>query len=402
VLNNSQITVHPNGHWEWPGFSPAWHAGPGSLVVVPYGVVPVRPTLPTTIAGLVDLLFGSAHATQVTDASGHKLLNADGSINANPKTRIPGATRFATLSGSAKPGADIFLFGNNSAYTQTIAGKSAGEYRSAFLGRGMAASITAATAAGITDKVSMLPNVAGLQFGQAGAAKSGPRSVNAQILVHSGDGSEKTASVGTTMAATGGDSVSFDSARNAAVVKAAGQRATYSLTLSWAGKNGLPQTFVTPKQAILPGETASYTPAHWSSLADSTVVLRVVHKNGKVSTSTIHNTLRATGQSSIALEVGKRTPKGRRLTIDSSFKHLAKGSTALLTWQVFKGKTLAGHHTVSATVKELQVGRAERTYVFKAQKGTQYTLKGNVVLLSPTKGGSFLSQMSEGQKSFQG
>jgi hypothetical protein len=81
IMSTSEIIVHPDGHWEFQGFSPEWHAGPGSLVVMPHGTVPVRPTLPDSASGLVDLLFGSAHATQVTDSHGRTLLNSDGSLN---------------------------------------------------------------------------------------------------------------------------------------------------------------------------------------------------------------------------------------------------------------------------------------------------------------------------------
>ena len=70
TLSTSEIVVHPDGHWEFQGFSPEYHGGPGSLVVMPYGVVPVHPDLPIDVSGLISLMFGSATATQVTDGAG--------------------------------------------------------------------------------------------------------------------------------------------------------------------------------------------------------------------------------------------------------------------------------------------------------------------------------------------
>ena len=195
ILTNSQITVHPNGHWEFPGFSPAWHAGPGSLVVVPYGTVPVQPTMPTTRAGLFDFFFGSAHPSQVTDAAGHTLLAPNGDINTDSKTGIPSATRFAALAGSNKPGSDIFLFGKTGMYKQTIVGTGAGQYTNALMGSGMAVSIKAGSAKGTVDDVTVDPRSASVGFGAAAGKASGAnagitRPVTTELFVQAADGTE--------------------------------------------------------------------------------------------------------------------------------------------------------------------------------------------------------------------
>ena len=88
TLSTSEIVVHSDGHWEFQGFSPEWHGGPGSLVVMPYGVVPVHPTLPINVSGLISLLFGSAqrdpgdrrqrpHAAELRRQHRHRADNRD-------------------------------------------------------------------------------------------------------------------------------------------------------------------------------------------------------------------------------------------------------------------------------------------------------------------------------------
>jgi hypothetical protein len=403
AVAGSQITVHSDGHWVFPGFYPAWHGGPGSLVVVPYGTPPVHPTMPFSLTGLATFIFGAASASQVTNASGHALLNPDGTVNNNPSTGIPDAARFGTITGSTKPGPDIFLFGKAGAYTQTIAGKGSGQYHDSFLGHGVAASLTAGSVAGSVDKVSLLRNLAGLQFGQVSATKSaGPRQVKTQILVHASDGSERTAAIGTTMATAGGDSVSFDSGRNTVTMKAGGKPVTYSLTLSWAGPHGLPQTFLTPKETISPHASASLTPANWSSLQNAALNMKVVAKNGTVKTSKISNQLRPAGRYSIRLNVVKNKPRVRRLIIATTFKRFVKGSSALFTWEILKGTSLVSSHSKALRGAKLHRGLVKAGFVFKTVAGSHYTLKGSVALFSPTQMSSFLSQTATKQKSFSG
>ena len=405
VLASSEIVVRSDGHWTFQGaFSDSpWHGGPGSLVVVPYGTVPVQPTLPFTIAGLVDLLFGSAHVSQVTDASGKTLLNTDGSLNANQTTGIPDATRFATLSGSSKPGPDIFLFAKQGAYTQTIVGGKAGQYHDSLFGHGMAATLAAASNSGSVDKISLMPNVAGLEFGRVKGAKAGTsRQVATQLLVHATDGSERTATLDTTMPTAGQDSVSFDSSHDAVSVKGSKQHAAYSLTLTWAGPNGLPQTFVTPKLGMSAGETATFTPPHWSSLGSQPLGLKVTHSNGTVTASTVKNTLRTAVSFSIGLKVAAKKTNRRQLTVNATFKKLVKGSSALFSWEIFHGTALVGHQTVTVLSKALHVGLIYRRFGFIATSHSRYRFSGTVTVINPNNGGSFSSEAHTEVKQFRG
>ena len=405
ILSSSQIVVHSDGHWTFQGnFNDSpWHGGPGSLVVVPYGTVPVHPTLPTTIAGLVDLLFGSAHISQVTDASGHTLLNSDGSLNTNSKTRIASATQFATLAGSSKPGPDVFLFGKQGAYTQIIVGGKAGQYHDSLLGHGVAATLAAASNSGSVDKISLLPNVAGLQFGRVKGAKAGTsRQVATQLLVHASDGSKRTATVDTTMPTAGQDSVSFDSSNDTVSVRGSKQHAAYSLTLTLAGSNGLPQTFVTPKLSISAGETAAFTPLSWSSLGSQKLGLKVTHSNGTVTTSAVKNTIRSGVSFSVGLKVAVTKANRRLLTINATLKKLVKGSSAVFAWEVFHGTALVGHHTVTVSGKKLHVGTIYREFGYATKPHFKYRFSGTVTLLSSNNDGAYSSQAHTVQKPFHG
>jgi hypothetical protein len=407
TLNNSQITVHPDGHWEFPGFSPEWHAGPGSLVVVPYGVVPVRPDMPTTTSGLFDFIFGSAHASQVTDAAGHTLLKPNGDINTDPKTGIPDATRFATLAGSTKPGGDILLFGKPGAYHQTVVGKNAGQYTNTLMGRGMAVSLKAASAKGTVDAVTVDPRSATVGFGAAGGKAVGAnaaitRPVTAELYDQASDGTKRTATVATTLGAGRADQVSFTGSGAELALKHAGPAAKYSLALSWTGPHGAPQTFITPPLTVAPGDSASFSPQDWSKLGAGTVQVIVLHKNGGKTTTTVHNTLKPAVKFRLSLKVGKKTHGKRSLTITTKITKLVKGSSAVLTWEQLRAKKLVGHGTQTLTGKKLHTGTIAAEKSFKSATGKTYTFKGTVTILSPNDARSFVSQVRSQQKAYKG
>jgi hypothetical protein len=407
ILTNSQITVHPNGHWEFPGFSPAWHAGPGSLVVVPYGTVPVHPDMPTTGSGLFDFVFGSAHPSQVTDAAGHTLLQPNGDINTDPKTGIPDATRFATLAGSTKPGSDIFLFGKTGVYKQTVVGKSAGQYTDALMGNGMAVSLKAGSAKRTVDDVTVDPRNATVGFGAASGKTSGPnagiiRPVTAEMYVQAGDGTKRTATVVTSLGAGRTDAMSFTGSGAGLALKHAGPATSYSLALSWAGPNAAPQTFITPPLKMAAGDKASFSPQDWSKLGAGTLKVKVQHRNGSTTTTTLHNTVKPAAKFSVSLKVGKRVHGKRTLTIATKFMKLIKGSSAVLTWETLHGAKLVGHSTKSLTGKKLHRGKIAVKKSFKTTAGRSYTFKGTVTVVSPNKAGSFDSQIQAKQKAFKG
>ncbi len=407
VLTSSQITVHPDGHWEFPGFSPAWHAGPGSLVVVPYGTVPVHPTLPTTISGLFDLIFGSAQASQVTDAAGHTLLNPDGSLNTDSKTGIPSATQFADLAGTNKPGSDIFLFGKTGTYKQTIVGTSSGQYTNALFGSGLGVAIKAGSAKGTVDDLTVDPQRSSVGFGTAaggssGASASTTRPVRTALYVRAADGTKRTATVVTSLGAGRSDTMSFTGGGGGLALQHTGPAATYSLALSWAGQNAAPQTFITPPMTVASGDKASFTPQDWSKLGAGSLKVSVKHSDGRTTTTTLHNTVKPAVTFRVSLKVGKRIHGRRSLTIATKFTKLVKGSSAVLAWGTFRGAKLVGHSTQTLTGRKLHLGTVAAKKSFASAAGGSYTFKGSVTVVSPNEAGSFDSQVQRKQKTFKG
>ena len=187
------------------------------------------------------------------------------------------------------------------------------------------------------------------------------------------------------------DSVSFDSSNDTVSVRGSKQHAAYSLTLTLAGSNGLPQTFVTPKLSISAGETAAFTPPSWSSLGSQKLGLKVTHSNGTVTTSTVKNAVRSGVNFSVALEAAVKKLNGRQLTINATFKKLVKGSSALYSWEIFHGTSLVGHHTVTVSGKKLHAGTIYRRFGYTTKPHFQYRFSGTVTLISPNNGGAYSS-----------
>jgi hypothetical protein len=403
TLQQSQIIVHPNGHWTFYGNFETpmteWSGGPGSLVVMPANVVPVQPSLASNVGGLLDLVFGSADGTQVTDSAGHTLLTSDGSINAS-KSGIQGATQFATMTGSDKPGADIFMLGKAGNYTTTVHGTGAGQYHQVLFSNGDGAAITASATKSDTDSITALANLGGLHFGQSkGATSGGARSASVQLVGHSG-ADEITATVATTMPASGRAGVAFTGNDAGVRVTAGGQSTSAALTLAWTGPDGLPQTFVAPAVKLAAGDRADFTPSSWSALESGHLTVSIRHRNGRTTRLVLHNGARPADRYSVKLGVAKKG-KRSKLQVTIHIRKLVTGSDALVTWEVLRGGKLAAKHVLTLSGKRLHRGTIHATFAFKPRSAT-YTFRGRVALLSPAKANGYVSQQIQRSKTFEG
>jgi hypothetical protein len=396
ALATSQIIVHPNGHWEFKGFSPEYSGGPGSLVIMPYSTVPVQPSLPINISDIVSLVFGSATATQISDGNGHQLLSANGNIDNSAKTGIPDATQFATQSGTNTPGPGIFLFGHPGNYTTTVHGNATGQYHQVLFSRGNSASITAAATRSVSDTISTTADLGGLQFGQSNGS-SDHRHATVQLVRHSG-AAELTATVAVTVPGTGRGDVAFTGGDAGVEVSAGQQSTSAALTLSWTGPDGLPQTFAAPAVKLDAGDTASFTPSHWSSLQAGTVAVRLRHANGKTTRLTLHNRLRPANRYSVALAVTRRG-KRRALQVSVHATKVVANSSGLVTWEVLQGRRLVARHVIS--VRNVHRGVSRLTFLFKPGSA-DYTFNAKVALLSPGKAGGYDAQQVVRSRTFKG
>jgi hypothetical protein len=148
---------------------------------------------------------------------------------------------------------------------------------------------------------------------------------------------------------------------------------------------------VAPTVRLAAGDRATFTPANWSSLQSNKVTLRVVHRNGKTTTRTLENRIRPAGRYTLALRIA-RAGATRRLRIAARFIRLVPGSTALMTWEVLKGRTLVAKRAVVLTGRKLHRGLVLRTFAFRGLRSRHFTFRASVELLSPTHTGTYLSQ----------
>ncbi len=131
-VDGSAIVFDSNGNWSYnaPDGTSA-SGGLGSIAAAPLSVFDNHTLLTSELEGLVSklMIFGSAAETQVTDSAGHTLLNADGSINTNPNSMIPGGARYVPEQGAAP----IDLIQGSGNFMQTIVGTGSGTYGAASL-----------------------------------------------------------------------------------------------------------------------------------------------------------------------------------------------------------------------------------------------------------------------------
>jgi hypothetical protein len=256
---------------------------------------------------------------------------------------------------------------------------------------GTSVSLTAAAGPAIKDTISVPSEIDGLAFGQSNGSTSAIRAATVQLVQHAADGSTRTATIDTTVPTEGHTSTIFDPSHDAVEVTAGERPADYTLTLSWVGPHGFPQTFAAPPVHLGAGGRASFTPADWSALGTSKLTIRIVDAHGHATTRTLKNTLRPTGRYAVALKVVKLGAV-RRSTITARFTHVPPGSSAVLTWMALKGRTIAARHTIIIAAAKLHAGLLARSFSFKPRRSTTYKLRASVELLSPDRGGTYTSQ----------
>ena len=329
-------------------------------------------------------------------------MNADGTLDTDPATGIADATQFATLSGTTTPGPDIFLFGQAGTYTTTVQGNATGQYHDAVFAHGMAASLTAAATPAVKDQISVPANLDGLSFGQSGGATlKAPRTATVQIVVAGAQGSERTATISTTVPTKGQVGAMFNVAHTAVEVTAGNQPTSYTLTLSWVGPHGLPQSFVAPTVQLGAGDKATLAPTNWSSLESTKVTLHMVHADGKSTTRALTNRIRLAAKYTVALKIAKAGTT-RQLTISAHFTQIAPGSSAVMAWEVLKGRSLAAKYTITLTGAALHRGLISRTFRFKATGTARYTFQASVEVLTPAHNGTYVSQQVTHLQQFGG
>jgi hypothetical protein len=100
---------------------------------------------------------------------------------------------------------------------------------------------------------------------------------------------------------------------------------------------------------------ARRAPANWSALQSTNVTLRMVHADGNTTTRAVANQIRPAAKYTVTLRIAKAGTT-RQLTICAHFTQLAPGSSAVMAWEVLKGRALTAKHTITLTGTALHRG----------------------------------------------
>jgi hypothetical protein len=288
----SHIHVFPDGRWHYPLYKHDcncphnWDGDASGLIVIPYGVPPVQPTIPTSLDGLTTVISGDGtHTTQIADAQGHTLLRPDGTLNTDPATRLPQATPFAPLDITG-PASEMYLLGGAGPYTHTVKSTSSGGYRYTLLSPGFAARVeNAAASPGVDDELLLHPQSLSLQFRTDEAS----RAITVDLLVQVNDGDVRIATITTTSFKGTRDGFAFDQPQQPLTYTHSGAATDYTVVFEGTNAQHQRVKFFTPSLHIEPNDTAMFSQADWHHLGRTTVTLTVTHRDGTRSVRTLKN-----------------------------------------------------------------------------------------------------------------
>jgi hypothetical protein len=293
----SQITVGGNGAWSFPmnahnSDSPngalqypagdLWKGGPGDMIAGSCSIIPATPSLPGVFSSVLftfegaDLVLsagkapaahdgstaraGNVETVQLSDATGRILFSSGQVLNRDPGTRVPAAP-IAPLSGDAGS-AEAFAVRQGVAYRHQVRGRTAGQYSVALAGRLFSVSVTASTAAGQRDELTLDTGARSL------TVKSGGTNVplTAEVTVPGPDGSARVATLIVRTSAGASETLRFSSDAAALTYEHQGPPASYELHLSALNRAGRLHDFGSGARLVADGQTATFTPADWHDL----------------------------------------------------------------------------------------------------------------------------------------
>ena len=218
-----------------------------------------------------------AHVVQITDAAGHALFNADGTINLNPATRLPDAAVLGPFDATTPLPPYFVLGGSTGPYTVTMRGTASGAYNVTVLNAQLGASFQSiATTPGSLDTFTLNPK-GSVRFATTAAQKK----LTVQLLAHAADHSEYSAVLTTQAARAGSELLGFDATTRAFTYTQTGAATRYQLTLNGYDRMGRAITLVTASLRLNAGETASFQAVDWRQLKTKGVQLTITKSNGR-------------------------------------------------------------------------------------------------------------------------
>jgi hypothetical protein len=364
------------GNWRMVGAysGGAWTGGPGELIQQPFGNVPNRPTMPSTLEGLVSLIvpFGDATGTQVTDAGGNTLLAADGSLNTDAATGIDGAQVMPILSGDdSQP---VFLVPSNGVYTQQVTGTAAG-----MTGPGFAGIVTGIADAGSETQAVTFDRSHGLV--EVDAEKGG--SMRARLARATSDSAEYGADIRIAGGDAGEHAFQLDPKGDGVEYVNGGGAASAAITLTYANEDGTPGAAQLPTVQVPAGGSVSADPQAWGRLGTTGVELEVRGKAGNVVMRRVVSP-KASAKRVRSVAVSARTVRAnaRVAKVTVNWARVPRTAKAFVTVQVKRG-------TRVVAVKRMQVPAAKatgtRTYAFPLTLGdATYSLRAAAGVVTGT------------------
>jgi hypothetical protein len=382
--DRSRITVYTDGRWTLPWKSLAkgfigpgyFHSNTHSLVVIPFSVIPDRPTFPVTPEGLLTFVFGSADITQLTDSTGGRLFNADGSPNADPATCIADAAPFALFDGDVAP-MSAYLVGRRSAYAQTIRGREQGGYTSVLHGEGVAVHLDeVAIGPGDEDELSLIPTDRNFVF-RTGADR---KPVSVRMTCEARDGSHRTAVLKTSSHRSGSERLQYDAQADTIRYRHEGPATACTLMLGWSGATGTPSRFETPQIQVDHGDTLELRPRQWPDLDKSPVELVITSAGGVQRSQQLDDHAAPVAELDVRLNV-RNVHNVVRLEIATHFRQLPADATAVVVWLVTHGQELVGQHVVALHGEALRERTRRDTWEFHSQTSGEHQFTGYVTVI---------------------
>ena len=393
-VDESRIHVSPNGEWSFlDGFASLWHGNSQSLVVVPWGKLPLpyaypypefasrsgRPEIPG-ISTLLNLFgkwigassSGAATMTQVTNAAGHTLIGAGGIENLDAATHIPHAQLHYPATGGTKAEPPTAWLPDGSSYKITETGKGNGQYSQTLLSSQLDAVVQSKAQSGVADEIGVVPSTHTVSF-------SGGSTKPLTLDLISSAGRHVTHSAQLTTTSGKGDLQSLALDGTSLLYSHKGPATTIELQLSTASREGAPAALSTGPIKVGAGQKASISPTSWNSLG---AVRVTVAGHGSSRTMLLHGVGRLGAPvKKLSLRVRKGAGRTRTLTITGKLRALPRGSQLKYIWEVYEGSHMIVHHVLVLTGRNLRPGKRTESYTFTAPAAGSYRFSGSAALL---------------------
>jgi hypothetical protein len=266
AISTGRITVKSSNNTYMLGDGKEHSGGLTDITVFPYGLF-ANPTPPVGF-GILDVVFGAtegtgARTTQVSDSAGHRLLNANGTPNTDPKTRIPNSAvlpRYGALDARNAHTLTMVL-ARNGTYTQTIENHAVGNYHLHLAGKDFGVLLqNVPSKAGDRETLTYSPTNNHFGFNTSAASKP----FDVQVLARHADKSVRTAHVTGTSLRNAGLEMSFDANKETFVYRHAGAPGQINVRLLHTVKRATTETKLAPI-AVNHGDVVTFAP-HWKTM----------------------------------------------------------------------------------------------------------------------------------------